>query len=142
MGPRGLGPWADSTRVAADSQQRHKDDRRALGAASLYVEALEGRMAVMGEEGAARGELAAAGRGAEAAARRQWDDAASRLTEAEGRERNILEGMEADFGANFYVFRTTDRPPLMASCCWYAHQSFTNHYLCIDEVYLWFTTQP
>lgn len=141
--PGGLGSWADSTRVAADSQEPPKDDRWALGAAVLYGDALEGRLAVMGEEGRARGELAAAaGRGAEAAAIGQWGDAAARLTEAEGRERNILDGMELDISAERYFFWTTDWPPLMAFCCWYAHQSLTNHHLCIDEVYSWFTTQP
>lgn len=112
MPPECLGPLAD---IKTTARRKEEDHRWALGAAVVYGEALEERMAVMGEEGRAMGELVAAreaeGRRKDASAvQEQWDTAAARLRESEGWERTVIGEVERDLRAGLDGFSVTFRP--------------------------------
>lgn len=104
--------------IEVTARQRQEDYWLILGAAVLFGEALEGRMAVMEEEGRAVGELV---RSFEEARRQdRWPServatqhaalGAMWLAEAEGRERRLLRGLEADLRAAHEALWATARP--------------------------------
>lgn len=103
---------ADMTAVARGTREDAHDQRRALGEAVLYGEALEGRLRIMGEEGTAMGELVAAREalGGRAAA-------VMVLLGAEERERRLLGELKMDSHAAQGDMRTTFRPLGVVVCC-------------------------